>query len=78
MSMCCALLYLIAKMNENEATADYQKDTVMVQICSHDVDAAVVHLHRHSQPFNAFERPMKSSSYALYDELVDIMSCDPH
>jgi hypothetical protein len=49
-----------------------------IQICSYDVDAAVVHLHRHSQPFNAFERPMKSSSYALYDELVDIMSCDPH
>jgi len=29
MSMCCALLYLIAKMNENEATADYHKDTIM-------------------------------------------------
>lgn len=41
MSMCCALLYLIAKMNENEATADYQKDTVMdtdMLVC--DVDGA--------------------------------------
>jgi len=41
MSMCCALLYLIAKMNENEATADYQKDTVIdtdMLVC--DVDAA--------------------------------------
>lgn len=40
MSMCCALLYLIATMNENEATADYQKDTVMdtdMLVC--DVDA---------------------------------------
>jgi hypothetical protein len=76
MSMCCALLYLIAKMNENEATADYQKDTVMdkdMLVC--DLDAAVVHLHSHSQKFNVREA---NASYTLYYELVDIMSCDPH
>lgn len=77
MSMCCALLYLIAKMNENEATADdYQRDTVMdkdMLVC--DVDAAVVHLHSHSQKFNVREA---NASYTLYYELVDIMSCDPH
>lgn len=76
MSMCCALLYLIAKMNENEATADYQKDAVMdkdMLVC--DLDAAVVHLHSHSQKFNVREA---NASYTLYYELVDIMSCDPH
>lgn len=50
-----------------------------IDILACDINAALVHLHSHSQ-FYAFKRPLMSSSHdTLYEEqLLDIMFCDPH